>query len=248
LRRHEHAAHQISVTVGGRTDIDWWTASDGDRRIQVHEGHILLNPSNEPHAAGWRKSWDCIGFYLDETKTAEMAANLGVAHDIAPVYHGRDEAISGLARSLYHELETDPLACRLYSDTLADFLAMRLLRGPIRNNILRDGLPPLSRPALKRIEAFVDGNIERNISVNDLAEVVDLSPFHFSRRFKVTLGVTPYEYVTRRRVEVSKQLLVGTKLPIADIAGRVGFSTQSHLCLRFRKIVGTTPAKFRQNH
>jgi AraC family transcriptional regulator len=78
-----------------------------------------------------------------------------------------------------------------------------------------------------------------------LAALAGLSPFHFSRAFKASTGLSPHAYVLHCRVAEAKRLLSHTSLAVADIALRTGFSSPGQLSARFRAATGTTPSAFR---
>jgi AraC family transcriptional regulator len=79
-----------------------------------------------------------------------------------------------------------------------------------------------------------------------MAAVVHMSPFHFARAFKAATGQPPHRYLTQRRMERAKILLSVTRLPVAEVANRVGFSNQSHFSAQFRRATGTTPKGYRE--
>ena len=79
-----------------------------------------------------------------------------------------------------------------------------------------------------------------------MAAVAGLSPNHFSKLFKRSTGLPPHQYVIRERTEKAKALLTGTDLPVSVVAQDCGFSDQAHLTRHFRRLVGTTPARFRR--
>lgn len=242
-RRHQHDGHQISVTVGGDADMVWWTATRGEARLAPRDGHVLINPAQEPHASEWKGSWDCVGFHVDSRHTAAVADELGIPCAVIPVYDGSDRAVYGIARGLLEEADREPLTCRLYADSLADFLALRLLHGARQRRLPPDALTPAQ---LRRVTDYIAAHIDRNLSSADLATLVDLSPFHFSRRFKAATGMAPYQYVMRQRISLAQELLTRTRMPIAEISYRAGFSGQSHLGARFKQIVGVTPRRYRE--
>jgi AraC-like DNA-binding protein len=99
--------------------------------------------------------------------------------------------------------------------------------------------------ALRRVVDYIRRNYHRRIVLADLAGLVDLSPTYLSRRFHEEMGERLSRYITRVRVEKAQELLTGTRIPVADIAGYVGFGDQSHLTTAFKAVTGTTPGQYR---
>lgn len=94
--------------------------------------------------------------------------------------------------------------------------------------------------------AGIERQVGRAISVAELARACGLSKNHFSRAFRKTHGVSPREWLIRRRIEQAKSLLAGSDLPLADIALECGFCEQSHFSRQFTKVVGATPGAWRR--
>jgi AraC-like DNA-binding protein len=107
---------------------------------------------------------------------------------------------------------------------------------------IRGGLPP---KALRRVREYIDAHLGEKVSIDMLAGVAGLSPFYFARAFKKSEGVTPHDYLIRRRVERTMELLAGTDLALSEIAIAAGFSDQSHCARRFREHVGVCPHDYR---
>lgn len=93
---------------------------------------------------------------------------------------------------------------------------------------------------------LIEAELGQPLHVERMAGAVGLSPFQFSRRFKVTFGVSPHRYVLRRRIEAAHLALrLRPDMPIADVAFAYGFSSQAHFTDAFRRQLGMTPAHAR---
>ncbi len=103
----------------------------------------------------------------------------------------------------------------------------------------------LTAAKIEKVDNYVRDNIERNLCLQELAEICGLSTHYFARSFKSATGKTPYQYILDRRIALARRLLADTQASIASIAYDVGFSSQSHMTDLFRKILGTTPGRYR---
>lgn len=104
----------------------------------------------------------------------------------------------------------------------------------------------LSRGALRRLEEYVEANIDSALDIDELAAVVRMSPSHFTRSFSRSAGLTPHRYVIQCRVAKARELLATTDLALTDIALNIGFSDQSHFSRRFQELVGVPPGAYRR--
>ena len=105
------------------------------------------------------------------------------------------------------------------------------------------GLPPAR---LRKVLAYIEAHLAEDLKLDELARVAAMSKYHFSRLFKDAVGVPPYRYVVQQRVEAARDLLLRTDLPVAQIALRTGFCSQSHLSTSFREHTGITPLAVRE--
>lgn len=96
---------------------------------------------------------------------------------------------------------------------------------------------------------YIEQNIAKKITLENLADFVGYSVYHFSRLFKKEVGVPPYDYVIKFRLDLAKHMLITTKKPIKDIAKACGYPSEINFYNIFRKNMGTSPNRFRQkNH
>lgn len=97
------------------------------------------------------------------------------------------------------------------------------------------------------MNAFMLGNIHRNISLQEMAEHCSMSVSTLLRHFKKTYGTTPVKYINKLRLELAAELLASTYLRVSEVADRCGFSSASHFILQFRRKYGITPDSFRDS-
>jgi AraC family transcriptional regulator len=98
---------------------------------------------------------------------------------------------------------------------------------------------------LTRFVEYVDAHLDRRIALDQLAEAAALSPFHFARSVRATLHLTPHQFVTARRMERARELLVTTRLSTAEVASRVGYANVAHFREQFVGTFGLRPSELR---
>ena len=156
-----------------------------------------------------------------------------------------DPLASQMVSTLAHETKS-----RLLDNVLADALNTVMAVRMVRHFVDPSKFAPapsngLSRERLQRVRDYIEAHLDGRLSLADLAAVACLSPYHFSRSFKLALGVGPQRYVMQRRLERAKTLMRRTNQPLAWIAQEAGFADQSHLTSVFRRENGVTPGQFR---
>ena len=107
------------------------------------------------------------------------------------------------------------------------------------------GSPVLSGSRLRRVAEYIQQNLDKDLSLAELAAVVYISPYHFARLFKDSTGVPPHRFVVRQRIARARGVLVTPELSIAQVSRMVGFRTPSHFTTVFRRVLGVTPRAYR---
>ncbi len=100
---------------------------------------------------------------------------------------------------------------------------------------------------LRKVEDYLTAHLAEDVSIEGLAELVDLSPSHFAHVFKQTTGMTPLQFITRQRVTRAQQLIRETSRSLIDVGLEVGYTSPSHFAQVFRRVVGVTPTAFRSS-
>jgi AraC family transcriptional regulator len=96
------------------------------------------------------------------------------------------------------------------------------------------------------LNQYFEENLDQSLSLAELAGVVQLSVFHFTRKFRTEFGCPPHAYVMQKRIERAKSQLARRNIPLKVVAASSGFSDQSHMTRLFRRLLGVTPAEYRK--
>jgi AraC family transcriptional regulator len=169
----------------------------------------------------------------------------GGAVDLEPRTEFHDPLVSQMALTIANQIDGGVLD-NILADALCTALAVRIVRHYVDPSAIE--LAPssgLSRERLQRVRDYIEAHLDGRLSLTDLAGVACLSPYHFSRSFKLAVGVGPHHYVMQRRIDRAKALMRRTHQPLASIAREVGFADQSHLTSIFRREIGVTPRQYR---
>ena len=133
-----------------------------------------------------------------------------------------------------------------YVDAIRLTLAARWLK--LRSREPEQSAEALQKWRLKRVLAYIDENLGAAVSLADLASAAGLSRMYFAARFRAATGLRPHDYVLQRRIERAKEMLARTEETLVNIALDVGFQTQAHFTTVFKKIVGSTPGRWRADN
>lgn len=104
----------------------------------------------------------------------------------------------------------------------------------------------LHTEAIERVILTMRERLQDPLSIEDLADVAYLSPYHFSRVFHRQVGVAPGEFLAALRLYAAKQLLLTTSLSVTDICFEVGYNSLGSFTTRFTRLVGLPPRHLRQ--
>lgn len=242
--------HTLYISLATRP-IHYLHAQDGKTFTGLYQrGEILITPANTPLFARWEGEENCLQIRLTDDFVRNVAKETVVGDcdriTLKPEFHARNPQLESISTMLLNELQQGSLSNRLYVDSLSHILAVNLLR---QHATTRPHLPTyeggLPSRQLRQILDYIDAHIDQEIKLADLAQLLDMSQFHFSRLFKHSVGVSPYQYLLQQRVERAKQLLKNTDRLITDIALACGFNSHSHLSKQFKQLTGMTPKAYR---
>jgi AraC family transcriptional regulator len=218
----------------------------------LYEGDNLFVPSGQPSYWCRNKSGlGCAPLFI--CLKPELIQHVAEASDIdsnrfelVHSFGQQDLQLHQIGMLMFAELRSGGMMGQLYVESLTQVLVVHLLRhySTLTQPIAAQN-SSLNRIQLQQAIDYIHTYLNRDLSLAELASVVNISPTYFASLFKQTMGISPHQYVIRQRVEQAKLMLSKTDLAIADIALQVGFSSQSHLTQQFKRLTGMTPKQIR---
>jgi len=193
--------------------------------------------------------YDLLRFYLSAATLDQLAYDRGVRRvgGLRTTFVGaQDPVMRGLALAVLPVLEDPCSGSTLFLDAIALAFHAHVMNHyggvPDSAGSVRTGLAPWQ---LRRVHAYIEGHLDGDPSISDLAVECRLSSSHFARSFRQATGMSPHRWLMKRRIERAKVLL-GGDLDLAQIALECGFSDQSHFTRAFVQSEGQSPGRWRR--
>jgi AraC family transcriptional regulator len=222
---------------------------DGKFKHYAHgNGRVDIIPAFLSHETNWDREVEFSVIAICPT-LLNRATQESMQRDIElmPQLAIDDPVIQQLALALKLEIQTGCLSGRLYGELLGTALAARLVQNyAVSKPTLEFKASGLPQSQLARVIDYMKANLTQDLSILDLATLTGMSESHFSRSFKRSVGIAPYQYLIQQRVERAKQLLERRSFAISTIALDCGFANQTHLTKVFRQVTGMTPKAYQK--
>ncbi len=239
----QHADGIVCVELCDTDQVHARRAIGSELRNRISEAMPVWDQRAPPNVEGIDHLYVC----LPRALMARAAAAVGRrSSELFPQFLGSDEILLKLSLLLLEDAEGGGKRGSLYSESLSKALIAHLLatygvKGTPPRRVAQ--LPP---GLLRRVADYVDAHLEQDLSVEELASLVDLGATHFSALFTRATGVSPHRFIIQKRVERARELLTSGNDPIAHVAIQVGFCDQSHLTKQMRRVLGICPGRLRQ--
>lgn len=226
---HEHPETQLTIHL-----------PEGDSTGASARAWVV--PGGVPHKGGWKRGIRSVVFHFED-------AMLGEARDgrlcVRPCDEIRDSLVFELGVAVVAEMES-PWKDVLFFSSVHHVVARRLARAYRPGGARHQYRDSIGEKLVRRLRDFADANMDRSISVPEIARALEISAQRLTRQLKATTGQSPHQYITAMRIERAKELLKSRSVTLAEIAFRLGFASQSHFTAVFRRRVGVTPNVYRK--
>jgi AraC family transcriptional regulator len=228
---------RTEVLVGGAT-----------KAVHYRSGEARFTPAGQPVAFRWSGEVRVVmlGFqpWFFERVAAEIGANAALPGAINTLKLAAEHPAGRLMEQLRGELH-GAAGASLVAEGLARAVAVLLLRefATLPRARTAEAAPPV---AVLRAVELMRRRLDESLTLEELAEVAGLSPFHFARQFKTATGHPPHDYLVRLRVDRAQELIRhhGREWTMAAIAQETGFADQSHMARHFKRVLGVSPREF----
>ncbi|MED4226217.1 AraC family transcriptional regulator [Neobacillus cucumis] len=131
-----------------------------------------------------------------------------------------------------------------YQDVISSILQAAIIK---ITRLLKDSDHQSVSPGCFEVKKFIEENFRQELTLNDLANLVYVSPYHLAHIFKEEVGMPPIQYLIQCRIEEAKRLLKNSNLSVKEIAAMIGYENPNYFNLLFKKVTGTPPGKYRKS-
>ena len=237
---HSNLAHHVVwFNIGLPLEIKWKSNGKWAEALCETGNVIGLLSNSEREEIQWRNSCNSLELYFDTDFIDKLLEKDNFR--FSEQRNLNDAFLQDIAMKLYQGCHSGNGIEKMYGESLSIACAIHLATNyPISDKRIFAPKGKLSSHQLRQVIDYVRSSIHTVISLEGLASTIHLSIFHFSRLFKNTLGVSPYQFVLQLKIEYAKRL-IKQKQPIGDIAYKLGFTDSAHFCNAFKKITGQSP-------
>ena len=245
--------HYACITLAPMSDRIFVLNGDRRRLSEAAAGSITLIPATSEVFARWKDPQESLLVALPPVQIRQLAeAEYGeVGVHFAPPPPGHfDRTACMLGKLFIKEIRRSQrgILNELYLDSLLTVFSTHLLR--TYSNGRRSGVGRrrggLKTNVLRGVEDYIRANIDKKISLADLAAVCGLSSSHFFRAFHQSTGQPPHRFIMTQRLNLVENLVRNNTFSLAEIAGMAGFSTHSHMTASMQRYWGVTPSEIRR--
>jgi AraC family transcriptional regulator len=248
IPEHEHSSFCLQMQTSGPVQMEWWSGGKYGKGSTSQGSLIFLTPGTRDRVR-WNRSSQRIVLSIDESYILRAAQDLGQKNRLG--FENRwtfeDRQLLLLLSEMQRETETGWGMGALYGDHLGMSLAIALIQKYSRDaSIAPLAKGGISKMRLGRVLEYVAANSHLDLRLDDLAQVAEMSQFHFARLFRRSMGVAPHRYLMDQRLQKAKALLRLDTRTVTEVATEIGFANAGHFARAFKRHLGVSPTEWRR--
>lgn len=251
---HSHIQFEISLILKGTGEYHV-----GDMAYPMEPGDMFVFTSREAHYITQARQTDLVllnlqfepRYLFGSSKDSLSESNILLCFSHSPRFQNRipaenTGALPALFQQIRQELETPKAEANLMVKSLLNLFLIRL----IREHHFTDDIFSVTRQhmhAIRNALEYIEDNISAPLSLSAIAQTARMSPNYFSTVFKRFVGISLWDYITGKRIELAVRLLLdeNTRHTVLDIALQCGFNSTASFNKAFRNQTGITPSEYR---
>lgn len=240
----------LALCVSGRAQVTLETRHE-HRSFDFVPGKLSMGrPGYEFKQYAWSGEHEVILVHFSRPAPLGATDGTRVGAQLAVRNGFRDPQVQRLVRLMYDDVQAACPSGSLYGESLSlaliEYLGSRYRDADVRRSAAER--MALNAVQLKSVREYVSTNLSGDLTVVEMAALLDLSPNHFTVLFRNATGRTPHQYVLAEHIVAGRRLIEAGRRSLAEIALALGFSSQSHFATSFRRATGLTPRKYQEHY
>lgn len=239
VRREKHDSFLMIYTVKGQGDL-----AAGDTQIQLRQENAVIIDCHFPHRYGTQTdNWEFLWIHFDGICAGAMFDIIYPSDTISAIPISNPYEFEFQMKELIKKADRNNITGQTDIS-----LGLHSLLNTVCSSALK-GILGLKSPGsdIERVLEFIKYHYAEPITIEDMRKDIHISRYHFIRLFRRITGVTPYQYLTNYRINISKTLLRSTDKTVAEIAENSGFLDTSNFIVQFKKHTGQKPLQYRRD-
>ena len=227
-----------------------WEISTGDdiEQVMMEPNQIFFTPANIPFSRYTADYYEFILVLIEPDKMISSAQIVPGSYTFVATYHIKDPNLEYIFKLLLSEIQTGNQNGKLFIENIVSILAFHFAKNYSKelSSGLIENVSGFTSKELEKALYYIDENLSRNVTIEKFAEEFGISKFNLIKKFKSSTNVTPHQFIIKKKLDRSKNLLKEDGLSLTDITYMLNFSDQSHFSNSFKKMYGMTPSEFRR--
>lgn len=238
--------HGLALSMDRISTVE--TRWSGHRRqtAALEPGSVTILPARTPYSSTSNGYWrGCMVAIATDYLDVIARSNSRASTELLPRLGQDDPFVREVVSALVRDIESGYALGTMYGEALSAALAAHLVRHYAAGAPSKDSRVSSGAHRQEWVRSYLLDQLETQVSLVDLARLLQMDVFSLTRWFKQAFGVPPHQFIMQARVDRASEMLKRSDLSLADLALQCGFCSQSHLTTAFRRRVGMSPAAFR---